>query len=151
MSNRIFNKEQIYIDNISKTQEDAFKFIAKKAFEAGFVKSKEEFFSALVNREKEATTGFMNGIAIPHGKGETVNEAGLFLIKYENPIEWDSLDGEPTKVAFALTIPVGGADNHVKILSKIASSLIDDDFRENIVKEYEKENLYNLVAEIDFE
>lgn len=48
----------------------------------------------------------------------------MFLIKFKNGIEWNSLDGKDIKTAFALTIPEDGAENHLKILSAIATELI---------------------------
>ena len=74
----------------------------------------------------------------------------MFLIKFKNGIEWNSLDGKAIKTAFALTIPEDGAENHLKILSAIATELIDDDFRNNIVTETNKDKLYKLVSQVKF-
>ncbi|MEG1482183.1 fructose-specific PTS transporter subunit EIIC [Clostridium sp.] len=150
INNDVFKETHIYVDENSKTQDEAFEFLASVAYENGFVKSKEEYLKGLYKREDEATTGFNDGIAIPHCKSNTVKKSGVFLIKFKNPIEWDSLDGSPIKVAFGLTIPEGGADNHIKILSSIATKLIDDDFRYKIANENDNKKLYNLVSTIEF-
>lgn len=148
--NTVFAEKHIYIDENSKTQDEAFKFIASIAKKHGFVKDEIEYYKGLHKREKEATTGFNDGIAIPHSKNETVIKPGVFLIKFKNEIEWDSLDGKPTTIAFALTIPENGAENHLKILSAIATKLVDDDFRNTIITEKDTKKLYNLVSEIQF-
>ena len=144
----VFDQTHIYVDENSKTQDEAYKFIAKIAKKHGYVKSEEEYYKGLWKREEEATTGFNDGIAIPHSKNSTVIKPGVFLIKFKNGIEWNSLDGKDIKTAFALTIPEDGAENHLKILSAIATELIDDDFRNNIVNETDKDKLYNLVSQI---
>ena len=144
----LFSEDHIYIDENSTTQDEAFKFIASIAKKHGYVKSEEEFYHGLQKREKEATTGFNDGIAIPHSKNSTVISPGVFLIKFKNPIEWDSLDGKKITTAFALTIPEDGAENHLKILSTIAKELIDDDFRNTVIKETDSQKLYNLVKGI---
>ncbi|WP_194192105.1 fructose-specific PTS transporter subunit EIIC [Clostridium chrysemydis] len=146
----VFDKTHIYVDENSKTQDEAYKFIAKIAKKHGYVKSEEEYYKGLWKREEEATTGFNDGIAIPHSKNKTVIKPGVFLIKFKNGIEWNSLDGKAIKTAFALTIPEDGAENHLKILSAIATELIDDDFRNNIVTETNKDKLYKLVSQIKF-
>lgn len=146
----LFAENHIYVDENSKTQDEAFKFIAKVAKKHGFVQDELEYYNGLKEREKEATTGFNDGIAIPHSKNKTVLNPGVFLIKFKNPIEWDSLDGSKITTAFALTIPEDGAENHLKILSSIATKLIDDDFRNTVVKETNTKELYNLVSQIDF-
>ena len=144
----LFSEDHIYIDESSTTQDEAFKFIASIAKKHGYVKSEEDFYHGLQKREKEATTGFNDGIAIPHSKNSTVISPGVFLIKFKNPIEWDSLDGKKITTAFALTIPEDGAENHLKILSTIAKELIDDDFRNTVIKETDSQKLYNLVKGI---
>ena len=144
----LFSEDHIYIDESSTTQVEAFKFIASIAKKHGYVKSEEDFYHGLQKREKEATTGFNDGIAIPHSKNSTVISPGVFLIKFKNPIEWDSLDGKKITTAFALTIPEDGAENHLKILSTIAKELIDDDFRNTVIKETDSQKLYNLVKGI---
>ena len=147
-SKELFSEDHIYIDENSTTQDEAFKFIASIAKKHGYVKSEEDFYHGLQEREKEATTGFNDGIAIPHSKNSTVISPGVFLIKFKNPIEWDSLDGKKITTAFALTIPEDGAENHLKILSTIAKELIDDDFRNTVIKETDSQKLYNLVKGI---
>ena len=144
----LFSEDHIYIDENSTTQDEAFKFIASIAKKHGYVKSEEDFYHGLQEREKEATTGFNDGIAIPHSKNSTVISPGVFLIKFKNPIEWDSLDGNKITTAFALTIPEDGAENHLKILSTIAKELIDDNFRNTVIKETDSQKLYNLVKGI---
>ena len=144
----LFSEDHIYIDESSTTQDEAFKFIASIAKKHGYVKSEEDFYHGLQKREKEATTGFNDGIAIPHSKNSTVISPGVFLIKFKNPIEWDSLDGKKITTAFALTIPEDGAENHLKILSTIAKELIDDNFRNTVIKETDSQKLYNLVKGI---
>ena len=114
------------------------------------IKDEEAFYNGLHEREKEATTGFNDGIAIPHSKNKTVIAPGVFLIKFKNKIEWDSLDGQGITTAFALTIPEDGAENHLKVLSTIAKELLNDDFRNNITTETDTKCLYDLVKEIKF-
>ena len=146
----LFAQNHIYVDENSTTQDEAFRFIASIAKKHGYVKDEEAFYNGLHEREKEATTGFNDGIAIPHSKNKTVIAPGVFLIKFKNKIEWDSLDGQGITTAFALTIPEDGAENHLKVLSTIAKELLNDDFRNNITTETDTKCLYDLVKEIKF-
>ncbi|MGL4108395.1 fructose-specific PTS transporter subunit EIIC [Clostridium sp. LP20] len=146
----VFAADHIYIDENSKTKDEAFKFIASIAKKHGFVEDENEYYKGLHEREDEVTTGFNDGIAIPHSKNDTVIRPGVFLIKFKNPIEWQSLDGKKITTAFALTIPKDGADNHLRILSEIATKLIDDDFRNTVITETDSNKLYDLVSKINF-
>ena len=53
------------------------------------------------------------------------------------------------KVAFGLAIPVEGAEEHLKILSKIARKLINKEFTEKLLDEMNTDELYKIVCEIE--
>lgn len=149
MNKEVFNIEHIYFDNNSETKDQVFEGFASVAFKQGYVKSKEDYLKGLHQREDEVTTGFKDGIAIPHCKNSTVIKPGVFLIKLGNPIEWSSLDGKPIKVAFGLAISEGGNAQHLKILSSIARKLIDNEFVNMLLEEDDTEKLYNIVSSIE--
>ena len=146
----LFSANQIFIDENSTTKDEAFKFAAKLAKECGIIENEEEYYKGLHQRETEVTTGFNDGIAIPHCKNDTVIKSGLLLIKFINPIEWDSLDGKPITTAFVLAIPENGEEKHLKLLSSIAGGLIDDEFRLKVASENDKDKLFELVSQISF-
>jgi len=70
------------------------------------------------------------GIAIPHCKDDSVNQAGFALIKLARKIEWESLDGEPVDYVIMLAAPNTADNVHLKMLSSLAANLMDDDFRD---------------------
>lgn len=150
MDSKIFKEDHILFDESAKTQEEAFQVIVDIAFEKGYVSDKEVFFEGLKDREKEATTGFKEGIAIPHSKDASVIKPGMFLIKFKNSIDWQALDKKPVNTAFALTIPEEGAAEHLKLLSLIARKLIDTDFREGILANNDTKKLASIIDTIDF-
>lgn len=149
MTPEIFNREHIFFNETATTQEEAFKAIADIALKAGYVESSDLYYQGLKEREQEATTGFQDGIAIPHSKNKTVIKPGVFLIKFKNEIAWNALDGKPVQVAIALTIPNEGGETHLKILSKIARKLIDEDFRKTLKTSQDQEALYQAIAHIE--
>src|SRR5699024_6453708 len=104
MNSEIFNQQHIIFEETAKTQDEVFRKIAEVAYEQGFVSSVEEFYKGLLEREEESTTGFKDGIAIPHSKNHAVLKPGMFLMKFSESIEWNALDKQPVRVAFALTI-----------------------------------------------
>lgn len=150
MNKTVFNQDHILFDQTSTTQEEAFKSIAKFAYESGFVSDEQLYFEGLKAREQEATTGFKDHIAIPHCKSSVNKKPGLFLIKFEQAIPWNALDQKPVKVAFGLTIPEEGATEHLKLLSLIARKLIDQDFRAGVLEQDDPAVLAEIINQIDF-
>lgn len=149
MDTNVFDKHHIHFNTEAKTQEEAYHAIAKIAYEAGFVTSESTYYTGLWEREKEATTGFQDGIAIPHSKSNACLKPGVFLVKFKEAIEWNALDGEPIHVAIALTIPENGGEMHLRILSKIARKLIDEDFRKALKDSTDTNTLYEVISAIE--
>lgn len=149
MDKAIFDKNHIYFDERSRTQAEAFQAIAQKAFDLGYVKDKDSYYEGLWEREQEATTGFQDGIAIPHSKNPTCIKPGVFLIKFKHPIEWNALDGKPVRTALGLTIPEEGGEVHLRILSKLARKMIDENFRTTLNESDDLNELYNIVSAVE--
>ena len=77
------------------------------------------------------TTGMQAGFAIPHCKSAAINDAAIYVVKFAGDIAWDSMDGQPIKVAIALFAPDG--DVHLSLLSQVAIMLMDGKFQEKIM------------------
>jgi len=133
--NNIINNKQIILSSTVKTKNDAFKEVAKLAVLNKVVDNENDFYEALQEREKEGSTGFEDGFAIPHGKSPKIKKAAVFFIKYKNSIEWNSLDKKPVKVAIVLAIPENNTESkHIETLSEIATKLLDEEIRSTLKK-----------------
>lgn len=147
MIEELFNIDQIEFNSDVHTKEEALQFIASFAEDAGIVKSAKAYHKGLKKREKEVTTGFKDGIAIPHCKHKTVQKPSLMIIKFSNAIDWESMDGKPVHITFALAIPEGKNQDHLKLLSTISRALIDEDFVQSVLNASTKEELYQFVQD----
>lgn len=145
MNTEIFNIENITFDTTVKTKDEALQYIASFAKECEIVKSSKAYLKGLKKREKEVTTGFKDGIAIPHCKSKTVQKPALMIIKFSNPIDWEALDGNPVYLTFALAIPERKNEFHLKLLSLVSRSLIDEEFKKEILAANTKEDIYNII------
>ncbi|MDR0484936.1 MAG: fructose PTS transporter subunit IIA [Alphaproteobacteria bacterium] len=142
---KIFSKENIFIiEEKLNSKEYFFKLIAKKAKELDFIADEKACFEGILYRENQSTTGFEDGFAIPHCKDATVKSAKLLLFKTPE-IAWDSLDGKPITISHCLLMPENANNDHIKLLSKVARALIDENYRKAI-KEASVEEIYQLVA-----
>lgn len=112
-------------------RDEALRFISNHAVEAGIADDANLLLDAFLKREAEGTTGMTDGFSIPHAKTDAVKEAAVVVIKASDGIaEWDTLDGAAVNCAIALLVPDAEAGTtHLQILSKIATALMDDDFR----------------------
>lgn len=143
----MFSLNNIEFNSNVKTKDDALHFIGSFAESAGIVKSSKAYYKGMKKREKDVTTGFKDGIAIPHCKHKTVIKPSLMLVKFNHPIEWESMDDKPVHITFALAIPEGKNQEHLQVLSTISRSLIDEEFTKSILAASSKEDMYQLIQD----
>ena len=126
--------ENVFVAEDFTSRDEALSFVSNRAVRAGIASDADAVMNAFLAREAEGTTGMMEGFAIPHAKSDAITEAAVIVVKDESGVTgWDTMDGAPVNVAIALLIPGAQAGTtHLKILSKVAEALMDEDFRATV-------------------
>jgi PTS system nitrogen regulatory IIA component len=101
--------------------------------------------SALIAREKLGSTGFGNGIAIPHCRLANCSAPMSALLHLQAPVDFDAIDGEPVDLIFVLLVPEAATDAHLELLRQIASMLDRKDVRERLRAAKDSDALYEVV------
>lgn len=78
-------------------------------------------------REEKDETGLPGGIAIPHAKSAAVTQASLAFARLDPGVDFGAEDGGADLV-FLIAAPDTAAEEHLAVLSKLARSLMRDDF-----------------------
>ncbi len=86
-----------------------------------------EIFDVVLQRERLGSTGVGNGIAIPHGKLNSIKSIIGIFARLEQSVDFDALDDQPVDLVFLLLAPEGAGADHLKALSRIARVLRDQD------------------------
>ena len=107
----------------------------------------QDVFEALIAREKLGSTGFGNGIAIPHCRLKGCDKPVSALIHLEAPIDFDAIDGAPVDLLFVLLVPEAATDAHLELLRQIASMLDRKDVRDKLRSASSNEALYQVVLD----
>ncbi|HIY91811.1 PTS sugar transporter subunit IIA [Companilactobacillus sp. HBUAS56275] len=151
MDNKILKRNYIYTDiSIEKREKkEALNKISELLSEPMGL-SKKELEKGLLKREEEGTTGFTDGLAIPHATLKSLDDPKVGVITFTDPIEWESLDGEGVKAAFVLLTPENGENNvHLKMLSQLSRNLMKEEFVKNIQNNLSNgDELFNIVGNI---
>ena len=101
---------------------------------SGKINDLEGFRKGLLEREAISSTALEDGIAIPHCKSSAVKELGIAFGLHKTGVDYDSLDDEPSKLFFMIAAPEGTADAHIKCLAELTKFLLDDNFRNELLK-----------------
>lgn len=146
--NDLVSRNLINLELSSKTQSEAIEQMAKILKAEDKIDDLNKFIKGIMKREKESTTGFGKGVAIPHCKSKTVKEASISIGKIKNKgIEWNSMDSKPVKFIIMLAIPLEDAGKkHLEILSELSGRLMDDEFLEELINSKKPKNVIEILT-----
>src|SRR5574343_390672 len=104
-----------------------------------------DIFESLVAREKLGSTGFGNGIAIPHCRLQGCAAPVSAVLRLDAAVDFDAIDGAPVDLLFVLLVPEAATDEHLELLRQIASMLDRQDVRERLRQANNGGDLYQVV------
>ena len=108
-----------------------------------------EVCAVLEEREKLGSTGIGSGVAIPHGKLASAKKIVASFGRSEKGIDFQSQDGEPAHLFFALIAPENAAGLHLKVLAKLSRLLKDREFRDQLMKAKDSDEIYKILSRED--
>lgn len=101
--------------------------LAARVVAQGRATDADALFADAWAREEKDETGLPGGIAIPHAKSAAVTEPSLAFARLTPGVDFGAPDG-PADLVFLIAAPEGAAEAHLAVLSKLARSLMQDDF-----------------------
>ena len=112
----------IDIKNIFADKNQTLMDIAELAKKSGELENiqKEKIYQALVKREEIGSTGFSNGIAIPHCILDDCSKIIVGILINHHGVDFDSMDGKKAKIFFFIIAPPHKRNSHIQILSSIS-------------------------------
>lgn len=130
----LLKPQSILLNAAPVTKADAIYILGDLMDKSGNLSDKAEYLQAVFAREESGSTGLGDGIATPHAKSTGVKEAGLAAMVVPNGVDFDALDGQPSRLFFMIAAPEGAADTHIEVLSKLATMVIDPDFKNALIQ-----------------
>ncbi|MEG2486810.1 MAG: fructose PTS transporter subunit IIA, partial [Cetobacterium sp.] len=140
------SKKYIKLKLTGKTKDEILEELVEVLNAGGALNDKDEFLKVVKQREATSSTGLEEGIAIPHGKTTAVKIPAVAFGRSEG-VDFDSLDGEKSKLFFMIAAPEDATDSHIETLSKLTSKLLDDELRERLEKASTEDEVIAILNE----
>ena len=145
----ITSADLIHINLAGTTRNDVIDELIETFDSQGILDSKEAFKQAILNREAQSSTGLGMNIAIPHGKSKAVKRPAVAIGIKREGVDWSSLDGTDAKLICMIAVPEENAgDAHLKILQMLSRKLMDEEFRNQLLKVASKNEAMAVLEEI---
>jgi PTS system fructose-specific IIC component len=142
---QLITTELVELDqNLGSSPEDVIRHLASKVAATGRASEVEGLFADAFAREQKTATGIPGGIAIPHCRSEAVTVPTLAMARLNPKVDFGAKDG-PADLIFFIAAPGGADQEHLKLLSKLARSLIKKDFTAALRNASSREEIVELV------
>jgi len=106
---------------------------------------------AIMRREKKGTTGFGNGVAIPHAKHDGVDGVVGAVALSRDGLDFEALDGQPVHLVFLLLSSPETPEQHLKAMEHIFRSIKNDHLRRFMSQASSRRELVDVLHEADEE
>jgi fructose-specific phosphotransferase system IIA component len=132
-----------------KTKTEVIEELLDLLVSEGKIDSKELALRDCIERENYLSTGFENGLAVPHAKTNAVKDLVLAFGISKTGIEFDSLDNKPAHFIFLLLSPVDKSGPHIKVLAQITRQFQDAEIADKILAVSTTEDFLNIFHSIN--
>jgi len=129
----------------SNNKTDAIKELTALLKVTGTIADDEPVAKVVLEREELGSTGIGEGIAVPHGKSDAVDNVVAAFGRSEKGIDFKSeVDNIPVHLVFLLVAPIGSSGPHLLALARISRLLKSKDFRERLLKAKNKSEILDI-------
>lgn len=147
MLRKFIQKECISLELQSKNKADVIDELIGILDKAGKLNDREIFKKEILKREAQSSTGLEEGIAIPHAKTAAVKVPSIAIGISKEGLDYESLDGEVSRLFFMIAAAEGAEDTHIELLSKLSTILLEDEVREALLHAKSKEEVIQMLED----
>ena len=143
---KALNRRAINLELKSSTKETVVEELVDLLVSAGMIKERGSVVTAVLNRESKMSTGMQHGIAIPHGKSDTVDSLVCAVGLCRSGIDFDSIDGESCKIFILTVSPINRTGPHIQFLAEISRLLNEENVRNQLLHASSEEVVVRILT-----
>ena len=136
----IFPEENIILNATFKNKKEAIEACADIFIKGGY--TDESYKADMLQRDKEASVFLGNGVALPHGLASsknTIKNSGICFIQVPKGVDFDG------ETVYLLVGVAGKGEEHVELLGKIGTTLIDKSVIDQLKNANSKQEVMNIL------
>ena len=147
----LISKDAIDLNVNVTTKKEVIKKAVELMQKNGNINNIDEYEKLVIKREEEGSTGIGEGIAIPHGRGDSVSKPGISAMVIPNGADFEALDEKNVNLLFLIAAPNNKENIHLEVLSRLSTLLMDTKFREKLLNAKSKEEFLNIINDAENE
>ncbi len=145
----LINKNYIIPEFKGSTKKQVLEELVEALASKNVEIDKVVLLNALLEREKLGSTGIGDGVAIPHGKLNGLDNIILLFGKSGQGVDFDAIDRKPVCLVFLLVAPADSAGLHLKALARLSRMLREKEFKNSLLMAPDAETLLKIIIDKD--
>jgi PTS system fructose-specific IIC component len=143
------SREHVKIGLEGETKEEVIEELVSLLADTSDVNDADIIFEAVMNREREGSTGLEKGVAIPHAKSDAVKSLSIVVGVSRDGIDFESQDGKPSHLLFLMVAPTSESGPHVQAIAKIVKMIKLDKFRKKLIEAKKPEDVVEVISRVE--
>jgi fructose-specific phosphotransferase system IIA component len=143
---RVLSKETVALQLAGTSKDAILEELVDVLVASGRIKDRKAALKAVLERERKMSTGLQNGIAIPHGKTDTVESLVAAIGLKKEGIPFDSLDGQPCQIFLITLSPASRTGPHIQFLADISRTLHDAAVRQQVLNATTEDEVVEILC-----
>lgn len=132
----------------AQDRDSVLKAFAERLGGLGLIRSTEELFDKLLEREQLGSTGIGSGVAIPHCKLKGLERPVLAVGVVDRPgVDFGAVDGKPVRLFFLLVSPTEAPAEHLQVLAAISRWVKAGDHVAELLDSRDADEIYSLLRQ----
>lgn len=146
---KLVTKQTVSLDVSEMDKWGVIEHLVDLIAQCGKTSDRQAILSAVIERERRASTGLERGIAIPHARSERVVELAMALAISKKGIDFDSADGQPCHLVFLVVAPPQESTRYLDALSSVACIGTRPERLETLITAESPEEAVSILVEMN--
>ena len=143
---KAISKESVCISLQARDKQGIIEELLDLIARSGKLQDRKGILKAILEREKKMSTGMHHGLAIPHGKTDTVDTLMGSVGMIPEGVNFDSQDGEPTRLFILTVSPKHRSGPHIQFLAEISRLMNRQDVRDELLAAASEDEFYEILT-----
>lgn len=139
---RILDSRCIIPNLRSKTKNEVIEELLEVLNRNGMISDRDAALDSILEREQSMSTGMQHGVALPHGKTDAVSRITVAIGLSRHGIDFQSIDGEPSKIFVLILSPLNTGGPHIQFLASLSALLNSPEARDALLACKSREEIY---------
>jgi len=143
---KVLSPDTVWVDLKADTKQGIIEEMVDRLYAAGKIKDRDAVLAAVQERESKMSTGMQNGVAIPHGKTDSVKALVAAVGLNKNGVDFDSMDSEPATIFIMTISPTTRTGPHIQFLAEVSRLISQAAEREKLLSATTHSEIYDILT-----